>query len=209
MGVQAVNLTPFDSKMAGGDYLGAKQYALSVDNDILWTLQAAAAASAAGEYTESNNLYDLAEQNYINARKSSDAVDNVGVVAQVLVNDNLLSYKGEVHDGIMINAYKALNFMLLNDWDLARVELNRAYDRQRRAADFYSDEILKEQKRAKENGFSLDIDKAMSQIDIGDQNQIKAYADYVIPFVNLLETAYLSYKGDADDMERLDNQRID
>ena len=63
--------------------------------------------------------------------------------ASVVVSDNIVPYLGEEYDGIMINTYKALNFMALGDNDLARVEFNRALDRQRRAKEKFAKEIAK------------------------------------------------------------------
>ncbi|MDD7985873.1 hypothetical protein PQO01_13050 [Lentisphaera marina] len=196
-------LDKFDDKMSSGEYLDAKDYALKEKKDLLWTLQAAAATNAAGEYKESNELFDKAEDMYIAARSKSNASDKMSTLATVLVNDNAVAYKGEVYDGILINTYKALNFMFLQNWDLARVELNRAYDRQRRAADFYAKEIQEQEEEARKKGFGIDVSKVMKRPELQRMSGIEAYADYVNPLVNLIEVIYLKHKGDIGDSERL------
>ncbi|WDE96740.1 hypothetical protein PQO03_02025 [Lentisphaera profundi] len=196
-------LDKFDEEMADGKYVDAKDFALKEKKDLLWTLQAAAATSAAGEFEESNALFDKAEEMFIAARRTSGAADKVGTLSSLLVNDNVIAYKGEVYDGILINTYKALNFMFLKQWDLARVELNRAYDRQRRATDFYAKEILEQEEKASKSGFSVNVSEMMSSPDIKKLSGLEAYADYVNPMVNLMEVLYLKYQGDAGDSERL------
>ena len=179
-------LDKFDDKMSSGEYLDAKDYALKEKKDLLWTLQAAAATNAAGEYKESNELFDKAEDMYIAARSNSNASDKMSTLATVLVNDNAVAYKGEVYDGILINTYKALNFMFLQNWDLARVELNRAYDRQRRAADFYAKEIQEQEEEARKKGFGIDVSKVMKRPELQRMSGIEAYADYVNTLVNII-----------------------
>jgi uncharacterized protein len=202
-GCMTGKLDKFDKEMSSGQYLDAKEYALKEKKDLLWTLQAASATNAAGDYKESNKLFDKAEDFYISARSKSNASDKMSTLATVLVNDNVVAYKGEVYDGILINTYKAMNFMFLKNWELARVELNRAYDRQRRAADFYVKEIQEQQDEASKKGFSIDISKVMSKPELQQMNGVEAYADYVNPLVNLLEVIYLKHKGDLEDAERL------
>ena len=52
-GCMSGKLDKFDEEMADGKYVDAKDFALKEKKDLLWTLQAAAATSAAGEFEES------------------------------------------------------------------------------------------------------------------------------------------------------------
>ena len=202
-GCMSGKLDKFDKEMSSGDYEDAKAFAQKEGKDLLWTLQAAAASTAAGQHQESNKLFDKAEDMFIAARRKSNAADRMGTLATILVNDKVLDYKGEMYDGILINTYKALNFMFLKEWDLARVELNRAYDRQRRAADFYAEEIKEQEEAASKKGFRIDDSKVMAKPELQRLSGLEAYADYVNPLVNLMEVIYLKHKGDVSDAERL------
>ena len=200
-------LDSYDGFISKGQYVKAKDFALKTDKDLLWTLQAASAARAAGDYQESNKLFDKAEFLYKQTHGTHDAEDVARGAGQVLFSDAALPYKGEVHDGIMINVYKALNFMSLNKWSLARIELNRAYDRQRRAADFYAKEIAEQQDKLGEKAELLDIDKMVEDPKVNRRQNVKAYADYVNPIVNLLELSFLVHKGVSSDKERIRQTR--
>ena len=54
-----------------------------------------------------------------------------------------LPYEGFAYDKIMMNTYKALNYLELGDFERARVELNRAYERQKDAIHINSKRIEK------------------------------------------------------------------
>ena len=106
--------------------------------DLLWTLQAAAAKRILKDYNSSTQYFDTAEKDlkFYDTRFSGG--DEIAAIA---VNDNIVPYKGEQYDGVMANTYKALNFLSENKPDLARVEFNRAIDRQRRTKEKFEKEI--------------------------------------------------------------------
>ena len=86
--------------------------------------------------------------------------ETIDSAAAIVTNDNIVPYVGEEYDGIMVNTYKALNFMALGKEDDARVEFNRAIERQRRAADKFAQDIKKldkeiEKEDSKDNSTAL------------------------------------------------------
>ena len=209
-------LDKFDELSDSGDYIKAKEYAIEEDDDLLWTLQAASASRNAGEFKESNKLLDKAENIYITENKDSMAEDVAEKSGSLLLNDAAMSYKGEIHEGVMINTYKAINFMSLKKWSDARVEVNRAYDRQRRAAEFYASQIQKQQDKlneelteeeAEEEAVKKDpkagVNMVMKMDSLKTVNQYEGYKNYVNPFVNLVEAVFLINKGNASDGQRI------
>jgi hypothetical protein len=124
----------------------------------------------------------------------------------------------------MLNTYKALNYLQLGDTDAARVELNRALQRQRDAVDANAKHIeeskrLAEEARAKgvkdEQGRksdSYDVEKARSDprtasaiasVESELDSTIQAYGDYVNPFAVFLDGLVFTVQGtDASDLER-------
>ena len=50
-------------------------------------------------------------------------------------NDLMVSYRGTIYEGVMVNTYKATNALMIGDTARARVELNRAHQRQANAVD--------------------------------------------------------------------------
>ena len=74
-----------------------------------------------GEYKASNHSLELAE------RAMDDAfVKSVSRGAtSLLLNDNVLEYAGEEYENIYVNVFKALNYLALNEFDPAFVEIRR------------------------------------------------------------------------------------
>jgi hypothetical protein len=122
-----------------GGFLG--KLSNSKSTDMYWALQAASARRNLQNYEQSNKWFDLAEKAY-KKYNEENVLNKVGSgVASFLVNDKATDYKGEVYDGVMINTYKALNHLATNNFKKARVEFNRAGDRQRRAKNKYAKDI--------------------------------------------------------------------
>ncbi len=171
--------------------------------DLLWTLQLATVERMRKNYQASADYFDKSEEmlNYFDYQ--NEALDSA---ASVVVGDNIVPYVGQEYDGIMLNTYKALNFMALGENDLARVEFNRALDRQRRAQEKYAKEIakLKEEidkeeakkdSRTKQNVDNPEIDKILSEKYPG-LYEFKAYPDFVNPFTNYMAGVFFNLVGD-------------
>lgn len=116
------------------------------DDLLLWSIQGGSLARNCKDYKKSNYLFDHAEIVYKEkVDKDNIANDTLETAGSVLVNNNINDYEGNTYEKIMVNTYKALNFASLGDHNNARVEFNRALDRQRRAKEYFQKEI-KEQK---------------------------------------------------------------
>jgi len=105
--------------------------------DLLWSLQLGTVKRIQQDYTKSTESFDKAEDMLKYYDEQSTLGDGIG---STIVNENVIPYRGEEYDGIMVNVYKALNFMAGKEFDLARVEFNRALDRQRRAKEKFNAE---------------------------------------------------------------------
>ena len=142
------NLAVFNRHFEAGDFNQAGQFAESKikkgknpsGDDLLWTLQLAASERAQLNHADSIASFDKAEEMMNYYAPQSEALDTVG---STIVNDNVVPYKGQEYDGIMVNTYKALDFLAEKNLELARVEFNRALDRQMRAREHFNEEIRK------------------------------------------------------------------
>ena len=142
------DLAEFNWQYESSDYSQAGLYAQDKigkgekpsGNDLLWTLQLAAMDRAKLNHKQSIDRFDKAEDMLKHFDEASEIVDTAGTT---IVNDNLIPYKGQEYDGIMVNTYKALDFLAEEKIDLARVEFNRALDRQMRAKEHFNEEIRK------------------------------------------------------------------
>jgi len=206
------SLKKFDGYFASADYAASVEFAqskLSKGNktkreDLLWTLQLGAVERLRRNYETSVNYFDKAEELLNRYDTHSKALDTIG---STVVNENIVPYLGEEYDGIMVNTYKALNFMTLKKDDLARVEFNRALDRQRRAKEKFAKEIVKldqeiqEQEqgkdgaRMKQNIENPEIDAIVAE-KYPNLNAFEAYPDFVNPFTTYIAGVYFNLVGD-------------
>ena len=171
--------------------------------DLLWSMQLGSLERIEQNYTQSNDYFDKSEQmlNYFDYQ--NEATDSVAAIA---VNENIIPYVGEEYDGIMVNTYKALNFMALGENELARVEFNRALDRQRRAKEKFAKEIAKlqdeldkeenkEDSKVKQNIENPEIKELIADRYPGLYN-FKAYPDFVNPFTTYIAGVFFNLVGD-------------
>ncbi|GAB4379076.1 MAG: COG3014 family protein [Calditrichia bacterium] len=100
---------------------------------VLYYLDKGAVLHYLGEFQESNRLLeeaDLAMEELFTRRISK-------AIASLLLNDNILDYSGEVYENIYVNIFKALNYLKLNQFEAAYVEIRRVNDKLREYDDKY------------------------------------------------------------------------
>lgn len=202
----------FRSDYVGADsFLNSTEYAQSKisksknpkGEDLLWSMQLGCIGRIEQDHEQSNVYFDKAEEmlNYFDYQNV--ALDSA---ASIVVSDNIVPYLGEEYDGIMINTYKALNFMALGDNDLARVEFNRALDRQRRAKEKFAKEIAKikeemdkeegeKKSRSEQNVENPKIDALITDKYPGVY-EFQAYPDFVNPFTTYIAGVFFNLVGD-------------
>jgi len=206
------DLGTFNSHFEAGDFNQAGQFAEKKinkfgspsGNDLLWTLQLAAAEKTRLNHQQSTASFDKAEEMMNYFASNSEVLDTVG---STIVNDNVVPYKGQEYDGIMVNTYKALDFMAEKKPDLARVEFNRALDRQMRAREHFNEEIRKlEAKLDKEKEENKTDARAMAddpdvqsivKANYPDLSQFEPYPDFVNPFTTYLAGVYFLLIGET------------
>ena len=125
-----------------GDYLAAAgtlggETALDYDEkNLLTSLQVGMALRAAGGYEASQIAFDRAESELLWKSDEITSVDELLSAGFTLItNDLARSYQGNIYDGVLVNTFKAMNAVYLGDMDRARIELNRAEQRQTNAVE--------------------------------------------------------------------------
>ena len=207
------NLKKFNGYFSSNNLVKSEEFAVSKiskgDNpkgeDLLWALQAGTVARLQQDYKKSNEYFEKSEEmlNYFDYQNA--ALDSA---ASVVVNENIVPYVGSQYDGIMLNTYKALNFMALGDNDAARVEFNRAIDRQRIAKEKFTKEIAKLQEeidkedsqkdsRAKQNVDNPEVDKIINE-RYPNLSAFEAYPDFVNPFTNYIAGVFFNLADDSE-----------
>jgi hypothetical protein len=205
------DLAVFNAQFEAANYSGAGLFAQNKikkdktpsGDDLLWTLQLAAVERTQLNYEQSTACFDKAEEMFNHYAKQSEVVDAVGAT---IVNDNVVPYKGQQYDGIMVNTYKALNFLAAKNLDLARVEFNRALDRQMRAREHFNEEIRKLEAQLEKEKEKTQTDaraaaddpkvRAIINANYPDLEQFKPYPDFVNPFTTYLAGVYFLLIGE-------------
>ena len=177
---------------------------------IIWRLEQGAVLRANGQYEDSNRAFDTAQQQMDDyAQKAKVRLGQE--TGALLSNQANLDYEGRAYDGIMLNTYRALNYLALGEPDKARPELIRAYQRQQDAVTDNQKRIEKVQDEAAKNKDSAAIQKAQNDPGLQAQiqnsstnlNNLKPYAAYVNPFTVYLDGLFfMTDAADNSDLER-------
>ncbi len=177
---------------------------------VIWKLEQGAVLRANGQYDESNKAFDAA-QDKIDRYSAEAKIKISNETGALLSNQAELPYEGRSYDGIMLNTYKALNYLALGEPDKARPELIRAYQRQQDAVADNQKRIEKVQEQAAQNKDSAAIKRAQNDPGLQSQiqnsstnlNNLKPYAAYVNPFTVYLDGLFfMTDAADGSDLER-------
>lgn len=214
---------------AGNGVLAATNVVLKAEksvgkkDELIWRLEQGAILSAIGDINGSLKAFDHAEL-IVNRYEEQAKVRAGREVVAALSNQANLPYRGRAYDKIMLNTYKALDYLYLAEPDAARIELNRAMQRQKDAVAENRKRIEKSLEQAKqaragnlqgEDGRaapSYDVNRAqkdpqfsaaagaeMATVDA----RILPYTDYVNPFSVFLDGLFFSQLAfDNSDVER-------
>ncbi|MEA1983312.1 MAG: hypothetical protein U9N39_07200 [Campylobacterota bacterium] len=210
-----------DLLVANGHYKKAAEFTNSeIDDDLyakdnlLWYLQNGSASLFADDYNASIEAFDKSELLIKHYREQILAKDITQGLTSTLLNDTTRPYIGTQYDGIMANTYKALDYMALGDTEGARVEFNRAIDRQRRAKIYFSEmiqkerkAIQKEEKKSQREGKNLNVSD--SEIDsILQQNYpslhaFEPYPDFINPATTYMAGLFAHSDSNANRADSL------
>ncbi|MCX2716656.1 hypothetical protein OQH61_02780 [Helicobacter sp. MIT 21-1697] len=204
------SLQSFNTYYYGGNDEKAYKYAkeeAGTSGDVLWNLQAGISAFTSHQ----EDTLSLLEQGEIlfSQYESEGLMGGIfGNVGSVLVNENLKTYRGNIYEGVMFNYYKALNAMSLGDYALARVEFNRANDRQRRAKDYFNKDIQKalrdSEKENASNEKLRNIDMSQSSANItsildfqySNLKNFNIYNGFINPAISYVSALFFMSEND-------------
>ena len=154
----------YNKRIAAGAYgeatrIAEKEASKNNADQLLWRLQAGAAASYNGDKASSIKYFDLAEDIFQrNDQKSVFA--KIGETAEgLLVNDLVLDYNGMGLERTFCCLYKAMDFAAQGKMNSARTELNRAaqhqenwvYERKKDVEAVYNNLSRESENAAKQN----------------------------------------------------------
>lgn len=196
----------YDGKSAEDSYDYAKKYA---DDDFLWALQSGILAYQIGESENANEYLEGAEAFFEGTSGENAFSSGFKSFASIIISNGMFEYGGTFFESVFINHYKALNAIMMGDFQSARVEFNRANDRQRRAKDYFSDYIAKRDDSISESrseygektqNVNLDksYEKATSLYGAHYQNlrRYKAFDGYVNPYISYVSGIFFLAQKD-------------
>ena len=194
------HLNKFNQSFEAGDFEKARDFAVKKirqkntprGEDLLWSLQIGSIDRIEKNYAQSAEMFDSCEEMMAHFDAENSGVGHT--VGAVAVNENIVPYTGQVYDGVMVNTYKALNFMSTGQYDLARVEFNRALDRQRRAKESFNKEIQKQKDEIAADENSENVQKSLDNPDMKQRLEevypslynFSVYPDFVNPFATYM-----------------------
>ncbi len=152
---QKENLSQFNQSVATGDLTKASELAAKNSgydpetnqiDDLLWGLQSGMTYLQIGETQKAIDVLDATESLMKQEDLESTLKNGAELSGALLTNEAELAYEQSHYDGVMLNTIKAWSFIAQDDYANARVELNRAEDRQRRAVDYFNKEIQEQSK---------------------------------------------------------------
>lgn len=188
------------------------------DFSLFELLHYAEAARLSGDIEKTILAYDQTENHFKRFDEENFADNAAETVGSILVNDSVTAYEGHLYEAVLSNSYKAISFLASGQSDMARVELNRADDRTRRAVEYFSTMIEEEktalEKNDDEKETAQSIVKTLESDDLaetlkseyGDLNQWAVYPSFINPFVTYLHAIYfLSTDVSGDTQQSIDS----
>lgn len=205
-------MNQFESSYSRGDYrgaaavLGGKQGLDYDEENLLTSLHVGAALRAAGSFDTSQTAFDRAEEQlYWTADEISNVDDFVKESLSYFAGSDLISsYHGNIYDGVLVNTYKAMNALSLEDENRAQVELNRADQRQENAVIQLKakKKALAESSTDEEAAHQEDVDGLMTDPKIAKAlNAVKGhhkYKDLRNPFTDWLHGVFRLATGEPN-----------
>ncbi len=209
-------LQNFDAALAAGNYEAARKIAAGKagnnpsPRDLLWVLQTGAMDRMLKRYEASNAAFDRAEEGFAHFDQQIVLGRTAQTAGGILLNDTVLPYTGRHYDRVMVNTYKALNFAVMGDRSGARVEFNRALQRQDEAKVLFARqaEQLRQSLAAEEaryGGGNRVIERSLnsSRMDAilnekyRNLDAFRVYADFINPFTTYVAGLYFWLSGDT------------
>lgn len=206
--IATLEMLYYEGKSASDSYSYAKKYA---DDDFLWALQSGILAYQIGEFESANEHLNGAEVFFEGVSGENAFSSGFKSFASILLSNGMFEYSGAFYESVFINHYKALNAIMGGDFQSARVEFNRANDRQRRAKDYFADYIAKRDEsidtskneyseKTQNVNLSKSYDKATEIYGAHYQNlrAYRAFEGYVNPYISYISGIFFLAQKDFD-----------
>ncbi len=160
---------PARASAASGDY----QTALSVfpdsdargANEILIRLERAMILQDMGRFEESSREFEMASDRITEHEEKAviSASQTFAQAGTLLINEQVMTYEGEDFETIMLHTLNILNYLMLGDLEGARVEVRRAYSRQKALREKHEKELAQASQQSDSAGWEQSLESGDSQ----------------------------------------------
>ncbi|QYJ76013.1 hypothetical protein K0H79_03230 [Shewanella sp. FJAT-52076] len=175
---------------------------LSGKDGLLYAQEAGRVAQVGGDFKASQDYYRSAIATYAKFDdQATVSLSNLGANAGSLVlNDNVIPYRGPGFERVMVHQYQALNYLMQNDFEGALVEVRRANELQALEQKRY--EKSKESVKAMANGtVDSEINRLEQQAGTVTSSFLNAYSYYTTGLIHELlgeeNDAFIDYRKAA------------
>ena len=138
-----------------GDFDGAykkaeKRFSRKLDR-LVYLLEGAMVCHAQGRVKESNALFEQAEE-LIRQYEEKAVISfsrGAGQIGSLVVNEKARPYEGEPFEKVLVNTFKAMNYLMQHKIEAARVEIRRSFARQQENRKANEKELERLERQAK------------------------------------------------------------
>jgi len=156
-----------------------------------------------GDYKASNTLFLAAVglSREFDERAAVSLRDSAAFTAALLINDKAMSYRGSPFERVLLHTYLAMNFLMQRDLEGARVEILRAYAKQKEAREEHAKRIDKTKKEATKRKLDTSAIVKKVRAQYNDQQALlkKAGNVYQNAFTYYLSAVVYELGGEIDD----------
>lgn len=163
---------------------------LSKDKDILYYLEKGELLTLDSNYPAGRDAWLKADEVVREWEDSlkTDAAKVAGDVGSYLVNDKTRRYDGQDYEKVMLSTNLTLSHVLQGNYDLARIEMKKTYEREKLIESFREKEYDTLKEEASSKNVTADVsqmkDYPMAELDTPEVNGLKngfqnAFAHYL------------------------------
>ncbi len=118
----------------------------------------------------------------------SDPAKVIGDISSFLINDKTRRYEGQDYEKVLLSSNLTLNHLMQGNYDLARIEMKKTYEREKLIESFREKEYDKLQEDAGQQQIKADLkqmkDYPLAELDTPEVNRLKngyqnAFAHYL------------------------------
>ena len=158
-------------------------------NRLAYLLEGGMILHTRGDLEASNAEFEEAEAviRHYEEKAVVSLSKGTGQAGSIFVNEKTLPYTGEPFEKVLVNTFKASNYLFLHDYEGARVEIRRSFARQKENERMRQEEYERAEEEAKKRGISSR--RVFRAVDVHYQDQ----SEIVRRAKNLYEDAFAYY----------------